>query len=189
MKTFECNRGGRFSLLILSGCKKVFVPARACARISDMRTLFLFKTGLALGLLAGCAATLPFRPNAQTMEKVSCLARSLAGVPYTFGGQSPEGFDCSGFVQYVFKKAAGIRLPRTSREQFRCGLAVPLGQEQPTDLIFFRLSGGGPSHVGIYLGGGKFIHAPSEGGSVCIADANSDYWRERRLELRRVLQN
>lgn len=154
-----------------------------------MRMLFLFKTGLALGVLAGCAATLPFRPNARTMENVSRLAQSLEGVPYAYGGGSPNGFDCSGYVQYVFKKAAGIRLPRTSREQFRCGLAVPPGQEQPTDLIFFRLAGSGPSHVGIYLGGGKFIHAPSEGGSVCIADANSDYWRERRLELRRVLRD
>jgi cell wall-associated NlpC family hydrolase len=115
-------------------------------------------------------------------------AKALLGTPYHFGGTTPKGFDCSGFVQYVFRQAAGVRLPRTSPQQFSATLPVRLGEEQPSDLLFWNVERGGPSHVGIYLGHGQFIHSPEQGGVVKISDANTRYWRDRFLGVRRALE-
>jgi hypothetical protein len=88
-------------------------------------------------------------------------ALSFIGVPYRFGGSSPaSGFDCSGFVKYVFSKTFDLSLPRTAREMARGGMAVARGELQPGDLVFFNTRGAANSHVGIYLGDGRFVHAP-----------------------------
>jgi cell wall-associated NlpC family hydrolase len=114
-------------------------------------------------------------------------AKSLQGTPYRYGGTTPKGFDCSGLVQYVFRNAVGVRLPRTSKAQFSATRPIRRGDEQPSDLLFFDINGRGISHVGIYLGKGKFIHAPSSGGRVKISDANKKYWRQRFRGVRRAL--
>jgi cell wall-associated NlpC family hydrolase len=141
--------------------------------------------------LAGCA-TLPIpsrpAPDAEKADAVVHFAKSLLGLPYRYGGTSPRGFDCSGFVQYVFRESAGVHLPRTSPRQFSATAPVRRGEEKPSDLLFWSVDGGGPSHVGIYLGHGQFIHSPEKGDVVKISDGNARYWRDRFLGVRRALQ-
>lgn len=101
-------------------------------------------------------------------------AKSLIGVPYTWGGTSPSGFDCSGFTKYIFAKQ-GITLPRTSRDQYGTGTHISYGSLRPGDLVFFSLgSNGQVSHVGIYVGNGQFINATTSRG-VTISSFTS-YW-------------
>lgn len=114
-------------------------------------------------------------------------ALSFIGVPYRFGGSSPaSGFDCSGFVKYVFNKTFDLSLPRTAREMARGGMAVARGELQPGDLVFFNTRGAANSHVGIYLGDSKFVHAPNSRGRVRINDLDETYYRQRFNGARRV---
>jgi cell wall-associated NlpC family hydrolase len=110
-------------------------------------------------------------------------AQSLLGVPYVFGGTSRNGFDCSGLTQYVFK-GSGISLPRTSYDQFGVGTAVNRDQLQSGDLVFFTTYAKGASHVGIYIGGNRFIHAGSSG--VQTTSLSDSYYSARYLGARRV---
>lgn len=105
-------------------------------------------------------------------------ARSHLGARYRYGGSGAGGFDCSGFVQFVYGRH-GIALPRTAGEQFRAGTAIPVGEALPGDLLFWATYRADVSHVGIYLGNGTFIHAPVPGRQVSIADMNLEYWRSR----------
>jgi len=115
-------------------------------------------------------------------------ALSLLGVPYRWGGTSPEhGFDCSGLVKYVFSTALGIELPRVSRDQAQGGQLVERGALVPGDLVFFRVRRSrAVNHVGIYLGDGRFIHAPRTGRDVTVSTL-SGYWSQRFARARRVL--
>ncbi|MBN1594373.1 C40 family peptidase [candidate division FCPU426 bacterium] len=141
-----------------------------------------------MGLLGLSCATMPQRlPDAEHARQVVATAKTLEGKPYRYGGATPEGFDCSGFVQYVFRTAVNKRLPRTSRAQFAYARPIRRGEEQPSDLLFFNVNGRGISHVGIYLGKGLFIHSPKNGGKVKISNANDKYWRRRFQGVRRVL--
>lgn len=108
---------------------------------------------------------------------VVAIARNYIGVPYRWGGTTPSGFDCSGFTQYVFRKA-GVNLPRTSAEQGRVGTRVSRSELRPGDLVYF------PGHIGIYVGNGQFIHSPSPGKRVTIDSLSS---RRNFLYGRRVL--
>jgi cell wall-associated NlpC family hydrolase len=112
-------------------------------------------------------------------------ALSLLGAPYRNGGSDPTGFDCSGFVQWVFGRH-GTTLPREVREQYAKGQPVSRGDVRPGDLLFFETVGPGATHVGIALGGGEFVHAPSSRGVVRIERATSDYWSRRWVGARRV---
>lgn len=105
------------------------------------------------------------------------------GVPYVFGGTTPSGFDCSGFVRYVFANA-GIWLPRTADEQYETGYSV--ANLQPGDLVFFSTYTAGPSHSGIYIGNGNFISATSSSG-VKVDNLYSGYWGSCYIGARRVL--
>ena len=112
--------------------------------------------------------------NAQTQiynDKISALiteAKTHQGTPYRFGGNTPAGFDCSGFVQYCYKKALGIDLPRTSYEQGAYGTSVPLSDLKEGDLLFWGSSPTNSYHVAIYTGNGTYIHAPHSGDVVKI---------------------
>lgn len=110
-------------------------------------------------------------------------AMSLQGVPYLWGGTTRKGFDCSGFVQYVFK-ASGVTLPRTSFEQFKVGTPVSRDQLKPGDLVFFSTYKQGASDVRIYIGGGRTIGSASEG--VGIHSLSESYWAKRYIGARRV---
>lgn len=109
--------------------------------------------------------------------------RSFMGIPYVWGGEDPSGFDCSGYIQYVFAKH-GKSMPRTADIQFNVGQVVPRGQEKPGDLVFFETYCPGPSHVGIYLGRDYFMHASSSRG-VTVDRLSSDFFAARYLGAKR----
>ncbi len=110
------------------------------------------------------------------------------GIPYRFGGTSPEsGLDCSGLVQNVFRNAVGLDLPRTAREMAGLGERVTRSELQPGDLVFFNTMRRAFSHVGIYLGDGQFLHAPSRGGAVRVESMGTGYWAQRFNGARRLL--
>jgi cell wall-associated NlpC family hydrolase len=116
---------------------------------------------------------------------VTVTAMALRGTPYRNGGADPNGFDCSGFVRYVFGQH-GLPMPRTVEEQYEVGGRVKPDELQPGDLVFFRTAGRGASHVGIALGDDAFVHAPSSSGVVRVEQINSDYWGSRFIGARRV---
>lgn len=126
---------------------------------------------------------------ADLMQEVSLYAISLLGAPYKAGGDRPDtGLDCSGFVRHVFDRMAGIRLPRSSREISAKGRALDPAELQPGDLVFFNTLGQSFSHVGVYLGENRFIHASSsKTGSVMLSDMSHPYWSSRFDGARRVL--
>ena len=122
-----------------------------------------------------------------TMHEVLISALSLTGIKYKYGGSSPEtGFDCSGFVRYVFQQAANLTLPHGARALSRLGETVPVDQLQPGDLVFFNTLKSAFSHVGIYLGDSRFIHAPSSGGGIHVVNMNDAYWAKRFNGARRI---
>jgi|SRR5688572_26134793 len=114
------------------------------------------------------------------------MALTFRGTPYRNGGSDPSGFDCSGFVQWVFAQH-GTRLPREVRDQYRVGDEVDPADVSPGDLVFFETVSKGASHVGIAIGGGEFVHAPSSRGVVRIERYTSSYWAPRWVGARRVL--
>ncbi|MCB6184465.1 C40 family peptidase [Leeia sp. TBRC 13508] len=114
-------------------------------------------------------------------------ALSLIGIQYKFGGNTPEtGFDCSGFVRYVFSQSVGIALPRSAAEISNIGKNVNRDELQPGDLVFFNTMKRAFSHVGIYMGNGKFIHSPRTGSAVQVVDMGQSYWRARFDGARRI---
>ena len=114
-------------------------------------------------------------------------AMGLLGVSYRFGGSSvSSGFDCSGFMQHIFRKTMQINLPRTSAEQAKMGVAVSRGELQPGDMVFFSTSRGRISHVGLYIGNNRFIHAPRTGKSIEITSLGNKYWNSKYVTARRV---
>lgn len=123
-------------------------------------------------------------PKLQGREVVN-RASKYKGVPYIFGGTTPKGFDCSGYVQYVFKECKA-KLPRLADEQALEGIFVTQKQLQPGDLVFFTTYAKGASHVGIYAGAGKFWSASSSKG-VVLSSLKDTYWKERYYGARRVL--
>jgi cell wall-associated NlpC family hydrolase len=117
-------------------------------------------------------------------------AMKLLGVPYRRGGTSEvTGFDCSGFVRHLYEKSLGQILPRRAVDQARATEVIAREELQPGDLVFFNTMRRAFSHVGIYVGDGKFIHAPSAGKSVDISDMRSAYWQKRFNGARRVPVN
>lgn len=107
-------------------------------------------------------------------SRVVTLALRYQGAPYQYGGTSPSGFDCSGFIQYVMSEA-GVAVPRTTYQQINAGVQVAQANLQPGDLVFFACGGSPASHAGIYIGNGQFIHADQTRG-IFIDDLNLDCW-------------
>jgi cell wall-associated NlpC family hydrolase len=148
-----------------------------------------------IALVAGCAsrgAIVDVPPPASgttpaAANEVALFALAQLGVPYAFGGATPDrGFDCSGLVTYVFRRVGNVELPRTTFELARMGSPVSDEGLQPGDLLFFNTLRKDFSHVGIYLGDARFIHAPATGGAVRIEDLRIDYWTRRYNGARRV---
>jgi cell wall-associated NlpC family hydrolase len=147
-------------------------------RIQARRALL---PGLLLAALAGCT---PFQPGApgdpagEPGRAVLQAAESRLGAPYRYGGAGPDAFDCSGLVTYAYRQL-GVFVPRTAAGQFAAATPVPRGDLRPGDLVFFRLGGREVSHVGIYAGDDRFVHAPQSGGQVRMASLDDDYFRQR----------
>lgn len=145
-------------------------------------------------LATGCAGTpardLPADEPAPAIRDlrgpIVQLALSMVGVQYRYGGTHPrEGFDCSGLVYYAFT-SNGHGVPRTSRALFDVARKIPLAEAVEGDLVFFR-DQEQLSHVGIYLGGGRFVHAPSRGGNVSVASIDAPYYQRNLVAVGRLL--
>lgn len=122
---------------------------------------------------------------AEPVSEVAFMAFALVGSPYALGGAAPEsGFDCSGLVAYVYDRALRLDLPRNTFDLARAGKAV--SDLQPGDLVFYNTQRRAFSHVGIYLGEARFVHAPATGGTVRVEDMRLDYWSKRFDGARRV---
>jgi len=152
---------------------------------------------LTAALLAGCASTPAPKPVAVTAPPLTSAnsadlafrALGLVGTPYRSAGADPGvGFDCSGFVVYVYRDVLGLPLPRSTGAQYNMDLRAPRRSALKTgDLVFFDTGGKGISHVGIYVGEGRFVHAPNHGGRVRLDHLDDRYWKERYRGARRVL--
>ncbi|QWD91201.1 C40 family peptidase [Polynucleobacter sp. MWH-Braz-FAM2G] len=151
----------------------------------------------ALIALNGCSTTNNKSPNPKIAqfkqdtsvgtEDISIAAVGLVDVPYRFGGNTPKGgFDCSGLIVYVYNKAAGIKLPRTIQQMSSKGRSVENEPPAPGDLVFFNTTGEKYSHAGIYVGQGRFVHAPSAGGTVRLDYITTPYWAAKFTEARRI---
>jgi cell wall-associated NlpC family hydrolase len=152
----------------------------------------------ATALLAACASRPPpvavvrqaseqFSPAA---DDVLLRAIGLVGTPYVYGGNTPQGgFDCSGLIGYVYRDATGVLLPRSTRELIAMPVpSISRDALQTGDLVFFATAGGGKvSHAGIYVGEGRFVHAPSSGGTVRLESLSTAYWQKSYLKAKRVL--
>jgi cell wall-associated NlpC family hydrolase len=124
----------------------------------------------------------------QFSSELVLRAMTLLGINYKFGGNTPEtGFDCSGFVRYVFKEAFGVTLPRRAEEISQKGQRIGVEQLVPGDLVFFNTLKRTFSHVGIYIGNNQFVHAPSSGGGVRVENIDKSYWQTRFDGARRLL--
>ena len=116
---------------------------------------------------------------------VSSTALSLRGAPYRNGGADPSGFDCSGFVHYVYQQH-GFAVPRDVRQQFEKGREIDPRSVEPGDLVFFTTVAPGASHVGIAVGGDQFVHAPSSSGVVRVENLSAQYWANRFVGAKRM---
>lgn len=171
---------------------------------SDARRPLALAAVVACLVLTGCAGTTqraaapsasapPPRPaitpdNPAAAHAVVIRAIGLVGTPYRYGGNTPEGgFDCSGLVNYVYHDMLDLRLPRTSRELANYqGPRIAADRLTSGDLVFFG-SRGNVTHVGIYVGEGRFVHAPSSGGTVRLDHLDGHYWRDHYTGARRIL--
>lgn len=142
-----------------------------------------------LVLLVGCGST-PTRPERVSDDRMNDLvmyALSLADTPYRFGGNNTSsGFDCSGYVGHVYRHELNITLPRTSREISRVGEPLDPGELALGDLVFYNTLREPFSHVGIYIGEGKFVHSPKSGDRIRVEHMQLPYWKNRYNGARRI---
>jgi cell wall-associated NlpC family hydrolase len=166
-----------------------------------MRAAIRFFAVLTLVLLAACGGprtktsatvaprhTPPLRRGEVGPNDILFRAIGLVGTPYHWGGNTPDsGFDCSGLIVYVFREIAGVSLPRTVQDIYAVDLnEVRRDRLQGGDLVFFKTGGRNVSHIGIYVGQDRFVHAPNEGGTVRLDFLNNPYWEKHYSGARRV---
>lgn len=120
------------------------------------------------------------------LDRVVWNAQKQQGKPYVYGGESPKtGFDCSGLTQFAFEQGAGVSLPRTAAEQYVSSVKISKQEASKGDLVFFKTAGSRVSHVGIYLGDDKFVHAPRTGRAI-TTDKLQGYWADKLVGFGRV---
>jgi hypothetical protein len=184
-----------------AACGTIAEPSISSMAVSSSSLTVVFVIGCA-ALTSACRSTgavpRPFPTPGQGLKSTGTspgsppdtyaltgTALALRGVPYRNGGSDPNGFDCSGFTQYVFRQY-GVTLPRDVGAQFARGNAVKLDRIAPGDLVFFTTVAAGASHVGIALGGDEFVHAPSSNGVVRVERFSAAYWSRRFVGARRI---
>ena len=189
---FGFGFGFRFGVLVVLA----FVATGCASKGGDVATPRPFP-GAAVPPRSAPAEPRPSTPGAESpglasgpeaagiQPAIISLALSLRGIPYRNGGSDPSGFDCSGFVQWVFAQQ-GMALPREVRQQYQIGEDIESVDVRPGDLVFFETVSRGASHVGIALGDGTFVHAPSSNGVVRVERYTSGYWADRWVGARRV---
>jgi len=191
-----------FACLAICAAALLSVQASLAAETTDTSQSVMTSTPRLAGINAELTAESPSSPSddqtppgaPQTVrDRAATLvvnALGFIGVKYRRGGNVPEtGFDCSGLVRYVFHDAWGLDLPRRAEQISHIGARVGKDQLQPGDLVFYNTLRKTVSHVGIYLGDGQFIHAPSRGEEVRVEDMNQPYWTKRFSGARRVSQD
>lgn len=156
------------SLVLISGCaskpSSFSVSQRSGSGVKDIQTDIVL--------------------DDRQIESLERTAKKQLGIKYKYGGNTPsEGFDCSGFIRFVFNESANINLPRTVEDMSLLGKRISVEKAKTGDIIFFG-SQGKAFHAGISLGNGRFIHAPSSGGRVRIESMNSAYWKKNLLTTR-----
>jgi len=155
------------------------------------RVKALLTIGVVLFAFSGCASapvasTGSTRPATDRGDAAAALAAKMVGKPYKYGGSSPSGFDCSGLVSYSFKQA-GVALPHNTAQQRTTSRLIKVAELRRGDLLFFDQEGKKHGHVGIYLGEGRFVHAPSSGKSVRTDALSNPYWKKHLTEARRAI--
>jgi cell wall-associated NlpC family hydrolase len=155
------------------------------ARMHQSGSILLLALFAAMLLATGCASTpVADTPGGARHQEASEVAASMIGKPYRYGGNTPQGFDCSGLVYFSFKRA-GMDVPRSTETQRDRSRKVPATRLARGDLLFFNQEGKYSSHVGIYLGGNRFVHAPSSGKHVRVDNLNDTYWQKHLVDTRR----
>ncbi len=139
---------------------------------------------LVLGLLAGCSSGPSRTPSSNVGQRAAETALTMVGKPYRYGGNSPRGFDCSGLVYYSYNRA-GASVPRSTELLWKYSDSVSTRSLRHGDLLFFHQEGKRNSHVGIYIGGSRFVHAPSSGKRVRTGSLEDPYWRRHFAGARR----
>lgn len=149
---------------------------------------------VSMALMTGCATTppspappkpVPARLTVDQANEVTVMAIGLVGTPYRYGGNTPAGgFDCSGLIGYVYKARGGVLAPRSVSALVKWGSPVPTDSVRTGDLVIFT-QGGNATHAGIYVGDGRFVHAPSTGGEVRLDQLKSKYWSQQQVAFRR----
>jgi murein DD-endopeptidase len=139
----------------------------------------------AILLVTACATSPPQPQDTARREAVLETALGQIGRPYRYGGGDGDGFDCSGLVQYVFDQA-GVQVPRTAARQHEGGHRITLADAAPGDLVFFRIDGG--LHVAVYIGNGRFVHAPATGQDVMISAIDAPFWQDHFVDAVRILR-
>lgn len=168
-------RGGPGAALLLSSVLAVLAPAASATQATPAPPSASAGAEAAPAGMAAIGADLALQ------------ALSLVGVPYLFGGEDPaRGFDCSGLVRHVARVVLGLDLPRSSEAIARVGQSVRRDALQGGDLVFFNTRGQRNSHVGVYIGDGRFVHAPARNGVVRVEALDDRYWRTRFTGARRV---
>ena len=149
------------------------------------RLLRILLITLGLTIAAGCAHA-PVEPSPPDLaSRAADQAVTMVGKPYHYGGNSPAGFDCSGLVQYSYGRV-GVTLPHGTGSLRRVSQPVSKNHLQRGDLLFFTQEGKRSSHVALYIGGNRFVHAPSTGKKVYITSFDDPYWRRHLTEVRRL---
>lgn len=169
---------------LAAGCASQIVPPESVPEVprDAADSVEIDRVSIEKQVTAGTA-----RDIAPTANELLLHAMGLVGVQYKLGGTSPDtGFDCSGLVYYLFGQVFGLYLPRTTKELSGVGDAVRAHDLEPGDLVFFNTLKRPFSHVGIYLGNRRFIHAPTHGGQVEVVDMTERYWKTRYNGARRV---
>lgn len=148
-------------------------------------------TLLAFAILLSACGSKPYvpTPEQEQMRRGIVLdALGQIGRPYRYGGRAPDsGFDCSGLVYYVYG-LQGIKMPRSSSDQYKAGEKIDLEDALPGDLLFYRISGRKIDHVSIYLGDGQAVHAPSTGKQVIVKPTSNKWWSKRFVDAVRVIR-
>jgi len=161
------------------------------------RRALCLSAALVVAVLAGCSSAPPAPPQPAPLPEpaarltqhqandVTVMAIGLVGTPYRYGGNTPaSGFDCSGLIGYVYKERAGITAPRTTGGLIDWGTSIPAPSLRTGDLVVFTQNGRA-NHAGIYVGEGRFVHAPSTGGTVRLDSLRSAYWAKQPVSYRR----
>lgn len=173
----------RFLFLLLT----VSVLAGCASSPSDDKSAWLDPQGRRTGDLSSVPGINPITAIAASQHPLTREAIQQIGVKYRYGGTSPErGFDCSGLIHYSAKESWGLKLPRRARDMAQVGQKLKISELVVGDLVFFNTLGHRYSHVGIYLGDGYFVHAPSSGGEVRVENMSVQYWKKRYTGARRI---